>query len=220
MPEDPRFTDDSSQASSEEQRLENDSVQTPNESKYEEGRELSPNQGVTEYGNSEINPLEEVIVKQPIPERTYVPQINNDLEITNASTFEASLSSISPTFSGETDNQFEEPIEVEQEAVEQTSASANILSNQTRNGARAGASERSPNPSRNQNPNRSQSRSPNQNQNPSRNQTRSLNPSRSQNLNRSQSRSQEPEPEPEPGNQNRSQNLNRSQSRSPNPSWN
>ena len=57
MPEDPRFTDDSSQAASEEQRLEKDSVQTADGPKYEEGRELSPNQGVTKYGYSEINPL-------------------------------------------------------------------------------------------------------------------------------------------------------------------
>ena len=38
MPEDPRFTDDSSQAASEEQRLEKDSVQTADGSKYEEGK--------------------------------------------------------------------------------------------------------------------------------------------------------------------------------------
>ena len=60
---------------SEEQRLEKDSGQIADGPKYEEGRELSPNQGVTKYGNSEINPLEELVAKQPIPEQTYVPEM-------------------------------------------------------------------------------------------------------------------------------------------------
>ena len=60
MPEDPRFIDDSSQAASEEKRLEKDSVQTPDESKYKDGRELIPNEGITNYEDSKISPLEEL----------------------------------------------------------------------------------------------------------------------------------------------------------------
>ena len=149
MPEDPRFTDDSSQAASEEQRLEKDSVQTADGSKYEEGRELSPNQGVTKYGNSEINPLQELVVKQPIPEQTYVPEINKDTEVINLSTADTSPSSISSSSVREADDEFEEGIEVGQEAAEQISGATEIFSNQ-----------QEPEPEPEPNPNRSQSRRP------------------------------------------------------------
>ena len=127
MPEDPRFTDDSSQAASEEQRLEKDSVQTADGSKYEESRELSPNQGVTKYGNSEINPLQELVVKQPIPEQTYVPEINKDTEVINLSTVDTSPSSLSSSSVREADDEFEEGIEVGQEAAEQAAVTQGIM---------------------------------------------------------------------------------------------